>query len=76
MGSIANLLAAQIDFSPPNYKEGRFADLIKLSDSKEDLVFLLIRANFKVQEPRISGNVFLMFELGSFGELLAEIDKL
>ena len=48
MGSIANLLAAQIDFSPPNYKEGRFADLIKLSDSKEDLVFLLIRANFKV----------------------------
>ena len=24
MGSIANLLAAQIDFSPPNYKEGRF----------------------------------------------------
>jgi chemotaxis protein CheC len=76
MGSIANLLAKQIDFSPPNYKEGRFADLIKLNDSTEDLVFLLIRANFRVQEPRISGNIFLVFELGSFGELLAAIDNL
>ena len=76
MGSIANLLAAEIDFSPPNYKEGSFTDLIKLKDSKEDLAFLLIRANFKVQEPRISGNVFLVFELGSFGDLLTAIDNL
>ncbi len=76
MGSIANLLAAQIDFSPPIYKEGKFTDLIKLKNSKEDLAFLLIRANFKVQEPQISGNVFLVFELGSFGELLTAIDKL
>ncbi len=76
MGSIANLLAAQIDFSPPIYKEGSFTDLIKQKDSKEDLAFLLIRANFKVQEPQISGNVFLVFELGSFAELLTEIDKL
>ncbi|MBC8555147.1 MAG: chemotaxis protein CheX [Candidatus Brocadiales bacterium] len=76
MGSIANLLAAQIDFSPPIYKEGKFTDLIKLKDSEEDLASLLIRANFKVQEPQISGNVFLVFELGSFGELLTAIDKL
>ena len=76
MGSIANLLAAEIDFSPPNYKEGSFTDLIKLKDSKEDLAFLLIRANFKVQEPQISGNLFLVFELGSFGELLTAIDNL
>jgi chemotaxis protein CheC len=76
MGSIANLLAAQIDFSPPNYKEGTFTDLIKLKDSKKDLASLLIRANFKVHEPQISGNVFLVFELGSFGELLTAIDNL
>ncbi|MGR3294515.1 MAG: chemotaxis protein CheX [Candidatus Scalindua sp.] len=76
MGSIANLLSAQIDFSPPIYKEGRFTDLIKLKDSKEDLASLLIRANFKVQEPQINGNVFLVFELGSFGELLTAIDNL
>lgn len=76
MGSIANLLAAQIDFSPPIYKEGKFTDLIKLKNSKEDLASLLIRANFKVHEPQISGNVFLVFELGSFGELLTAIDNL
>ncbi len=76
MGSIANLLAAQIDFSPPIYKEGRVTDLIKLKDSKEDLAFLLIRADFKVQEPQIRGNVFLVFELGSFGKLLTAIDNL
>ncbi len=76
MGSIANILATPIDFSPPIYKEGKFTDLIKLKDSEENLAFLLIRANFKVQEPRISGNVFLVFELGSFGELITAIDNL
>ncbi|MBT3878641.1 MAG: chemotaxis protein CheC [Candidatus Scalindua sp.] len=76
MGSIANLLAVQIDFLPPNYKEGKFSDLIKLKDSKEDLASLLIRANFNVQEPLISGNIFLVFELDSFGELLTAIDNL
>ena len=76
MGAIANLLAVQIDFLPPNYKEGKFSDLIKLKDSKEDLASLLIRANFNVQEPLISGNIFLVFELDSFGELLTAIDNL
>ncbi len=76
MGSIANLLTAQIDFSPPIYKKGRFSDLVKLKNSKEDLTLLLIRANFKVQEPQISGNVFLVFDPGSFGKLLTAIDNL
>ncbi len=76
VGSIANLLSAQIDFSPPSYKEGKFTELIKLKDSKEDLASMLIRANFKVQDPQICGNVFLVFEIGSFGDLLAAIDNL
>lgn len=76
IGSIANLLATQIDFSTPNYKEGKFTDLIKSKGSKEDMTFLLIRANFKVQDPQINGNVFLIFELGSIGDLLTAIDKL
>jgi chemotaxis protein CheC len=76
IGSIANLLATQIDFSTPNYKEGKFTDLIKSKGSKEVTTFLLIRTNFKVQDPQISGNVFLIFELGSIGDLLTAIDKL
>ncbi len=76
MGSIANLLTAQIDFSPPVYKEGSFTDLIKPKGSKEDMTFLLVRANFKIQDPQISGNVFLIFELDSIRDLLTAIDKL
>ena len=76
MGSIANLLAAQIDFSPPIYKKGKFADLVKIEDTKEELAGLLIRTNFKVQEPQIDGDIFLVFELGSFGELLTSLDNI
>jgi chemotaxis protein CheC len=76
VGSIANLLSTQIDFSPPDYREGKFIDLIKPKGSKEAMTSLLIRANFKIQEPQISGNVFLIFELGSIGDLLAAVDKL
>jgi len=76
MGSIANLLAAQIDFSPPDYKEGKFTDLIKSKGSEEAMTSLLIRTNFAIQDPQINGNVFLIFELGSIGDLLTAIDKL
>jgi len=76
MGSIANLLAAQIDFSTPHYEEGKFTDLIKSKDAKKAMTSLLIRTNFKVQDPEISGNVFLLFELGSVEDLLTVINKL
>lgn len=76
MGSIANLLTAQIDFSPPSFKEGKFADLIKPDDQQETMTFLLIRTNFKVREPYINGNVFLIFGIDSFEDLLTAIDTL
>lgn len=76
MGTINNLLSTHIDFLLPNYIEGNFIDLLKHPDSKEIEMFLLIRTNFKVRDPQVNGEIFLIFEPDSIKDLLNAIDKL
>lgn len=76
MGTINNLLSAHIDFSQPNYLEGKIADLLKPPGSNEFEMSLLIRTNFKVHDPQINGNILVIFELDSIGDLFTAIDKL
>lgn len=76
VGSIANILTTQIDFSPPNYREGKFEDLVKLNNPKGSVAFLLVSTNCAVQDSQITVNIFLVFELGSLGKLLTAIDNL
>jgi len=76
IGTINNLLSAHIDFALPNYREGKFNDLLKPSNSEKIEMFLLIRTDFKVEDPQVNGNIFLIFELDSTRNLLTAIDKL
>ncbi len=76
IGTINNLLSAHIDFAQPNYREGKFHDLLKPLDSEKIEMFLLIRTNFKVEDPQVNGNIILIFELDSTRNLLSAIDKL
>lgn len=75
MGSINNLLSAHIDFSQPNYLEGKIADLLKPPGPNEFEMSLLIRTNFKVDNPQINGNIIVIFELDSVGDFFKAIDK-
>lgn len=73
IGTIGNILAKPFDFSLPNYVEGKLEELLCLGKKTVDPTVLLIRTSFRVQELQIEGNIFLIFELGSFDALFAAI---
>lgn len=76
MGSIGNLLENPIDFSLPHYIEGKPSDLINVEKLSDDVMILLVQANFIVKNLQINGKIFLIFKLGSFGSLLTAIDEI
>lgn len=76
IGTIGNILEKPFDFSLPNYVEGTLEELLSLGTQTVDPTVLLIRTRFQVQERQIEGNIFLIFELGSFDALFLAIENL
>lgn len=76
IGTIGNILAKPFDFSLPNYLEGRLADLLKPAAPAAALTILVMQTHFRVHDRQVEGNIFLLFELGSFDALLEAIDRL
>jgi chemotaxis protein CheC len=76
IGTIGNILAKPFDFSLPSYIEGSLEELLKVGGPSAGLTVLLIRTTFRVQERQIEGNIFMIFELGSFDALFRAIGEL
>ncbi len=76
MGSISNYLTNLVNYSLPNYSEGKLAEVLKLDNLPENSTILLVETTFKVQSLQVEGSIFIVFEFGSFGGILSEIDKL
>jgi chemotaxis protein CheC len=75
MGSIANILNEHIAYSPLDYYEGRLPSLVKM-DCDPSSTVLLARARFDLEQLSISGDVIILFHLGTFDVLLQAIDQL
>ena len=76
IGSISNVLEDPLDFTIPNYHEGQVHDLLGINNLDSSLSILLIRADFKVLDLHISGDIFLIFEVDSFEILLGHLQNL
>ncbi len=76
MGSISNYLTTQIDYALPTYLEGEISELLKLEDLSKDTTIMLVETTFMVQNLQVSGSIFIVFEFGSLGDILLEINKL
>ena len=76
IGSISNVMSTPLDFSLPNYIEGKFSDLIENDNGKAGAPMLLVTTNFYVQNLEICGHIFLVFEVGSFEGLKQSLDRL
>ena len=76
IGTIGNIIAKPFDFSVPNYMEGKLSELLPLKGNREEMTILLIRTRFRVRQHHVEGNIFLVFELGSFDTLFRAIENL
>ena len=76
VGTIGNVLGKSFDYSLPNYLEGRLGELLRSNDLQIPVTVLLVQARFCIKDLEVDGNIFLIFELGSFDVLLASLDAL
>ena len=76
IGSIGNLLEQTFEYSLPNYLEGHINDLLRGANADAEYSILLIQTHFLVSNKQIEGNIFIFFEVGSFGSLLDAVDNI
>jgi len=76
MGSIANMLKLNFQYSVPNFMADSVDKLFAQNDAKSETVVLFARTNFKVEKLSIDGFVVMFFEVASLDELLKAIDNL
>ncbi|MDM8541181.1 chemotaxis protein CheX [Desulfococcaceae bacterium HSG7] len=75
MGSIGNVLQEYINYSPPTYIEDSLLNLVPQDKLGRDAMVLIAQTRFIIQERNIEGNVVLMFDVGSFDNLLEALKK-
>ena len=74
VGTLGNILAKPFEYSLPNYLEGELSDLLSQRNLPEQPMILLVQTHFRISNLSVEGNIFLIFELGSFDALLETID--
>lgn len=76
LGSISNLLKQQMNYMLPTYFEDTIEGLLTSSYTfDKDTIFLLAQTKFEIKQLEIMGEIILIFEMSSFGELLGRIDE-
>ncbi|MDA8241643.1 MAG: chemotaxis protein CheC [Nitrospiraceae bacterium] len=74
MGSIANVLKLQINYTLPTYTEDNIENLVTPIDTVPDATVVLAHTRFTVEQRHIEGDIILIFELGSFSVLMNAIN--
>ncbi len=73
MGMISNLLHQHLKYTMPIYLEERVDHLLSLKSVVEDDVVLLAQTRFLIEKLLVTGDIILLFKIGSFDTLLSAI---
>ena len=74
MGSIANVLKLQMNYTLPTYSEDSIENLMTPADALPDATVVLAHTRFTVEHLQIEGDIVLIFEVGSFSALMDAIN--
>lgn len=75
IGSISNLLDEPLDFSLPEYGEGKLTDLMNRNYGSDNITAVMAHINFNIESLKVTGNTVLIFELLSFKNFISSIDR-
>jgi chemotaxis protein CheC len=76
LGSISNLLKQQMNYRLPIYFEDTIERLLSSNYSFDlNTIFLIAKTRFEIKQLEIMGEIILIFEMSSFGELLDCINQ-
>ncbi|MFB2934741.1 chemotaxis protein CheC [Aerosakkonemataceae cyanobacterium BLCC-F154] len=74
MGSLSNALIEHLDYSLPAYSESKVSNFPIFAGIDENTRILLAHTCFIIEQLHISGDIILMFTIGSLDALLKAID--
>jgi chemotaxis protein CheC len=75
MGVIGNELNLHIQYSVPTYTENPVENLLSPNDPDFGAAVVWAQTRFTIEDHQIDGDVILLFEVDSFGTLLAAINR-
>ncbi|MEE8389696.1 MAG: chemotaxis protein CheC, partial [Anaerolineae bacterium] len=75
MGVISNEIGQRIFYSVPTYVESPIQTLLTHAGFNVDDTVIWVQAQFTIEQHQIDGDIILLFEVGSFDVLLAELDR-
>ena len=80
LGSLSRMLNGHFEYMLPVYREGPIERLVKNEDpgkttTDDDFSTIYANADFVIEEFKVTGLILLLFEVNSFGDLLAAVDK-
>lgn len=73
MGSIANTVGMTINYSIPEYKRDTLGNVFDNRGGTVQRYYILADTSFKIEEHKIDGTMFILFEVKSFQSLLESI---
>lgn len=74
MGSISNVLKEHLEYSLPIYIEDTVEHLLTGDGIESHVAVLLARARFNIENIQVTGDIILIFKVGSFDVFLASIN--
>ncbi|MBF0537582.1 MAG: chemotaxis protein CheC [Nitrospirae bacterium] len=75
MGSLSNILRTHVEYSIPIHQNENLYNIINSNNILAKPVVLLARTRFKIETKLIEGDIVLIFEVGSFENLINELNS-
>ena len=76
IGSISNLLERPLNFSLPEYSEGKLSEVLATEYGDEDITAVMAYITFSIESLSITGNIVLLFEFRSFENFISAVDMM
>ncbi|WP_244532780.1 chemotaxis protein CheC [Geitlerinema sp. PCC 9228] len=73
MGTIGNILHEPLQYSLPAYVENTVDQLLTSPDFSTDTTIILVQTHFSIQALQVTGDIILIFKVGSFACFLRSI---
>lgn len=74
MGTLANMLKLQFEYSIPRYAEDTALELLRREGFSDEAGILMVNTHFKVSERLVEGDFAYLMEMDSFDSLMDAID--
>lgn len=75
LGTLSNVLKADLDYTLPVYKEGDIKDILQLKDVFPEGAICVANTKLTAENLGVDGHIVLVFNLGDLEEILKALDQ-